>query len=243
MRGTHLGPTCTQTSPLPVCTEATLPNSTGTATHLQPTIFNNIPQERAVRGKHLVFLALNLHLYQSARKPRYQTLRGQLTYFLPFLILCAQERPVRGTHLGLSCTQLVHLPRYQTLRGATHLQPLLFNIVRSRTSSARDTFRSLLHSTHTSTSLHGGHVTKPILFNNMAQERAVRGTQLGLPCTQPAPLPVCTEATLPNPTGGCYPDEGPSRNIWHRGRWRNLHQTGRGHNTKLYRGANLKKAA
>ena len=105
MRGTHLGPTCTQTSPLPVCTEATLPNSTGTATHLQPTIFNNIPQERAVRGKHLVFLALNLHLYQSAPRPRYQTLRGPHTYYLHFLILCAQERVMCGTHLGLSCTQ------------------------------------------------------------------------------------------------------------------------------------------
>jgi len=36
----------------------------------------------------------------------------------------------------------------------------------------------------------------PFFFNIIAQEQAVRGTHLGLSRTQPAPLPVCMEATL-----------------------------------------------
>jgi len=128
---------------------------------------------------------------------------------------------------------------YQTVLGAC-----LFNIVCARTSSARDAFRSLLHSTHTSTRghdtrLYGATLSyliislkneqcagriyvflalKPILHQSArrprlwnctalaflpllifrAKERALRGTHLGLSCTELAILSVYTEATLPN---------------------------------------------
>jgi len=78
--------------------------------------------------------------------------------------------------------------------------------MRSITSSARDAFRSLLHSFRTSTSLHGGRATKlyggglPSFLILCAQERAVRGTHLGPSCTRPDHIPIRTEATLPNCT-------------------------------------------
>jgi len=139
VRGTYLGLSCTQPTPLPLCAEDTLPDSTGAAT-------------------------LNLS----------------------FSILWAQVRAVRGTHLDPPCTQLLH-----HLRGGyrgTAIPNYLGHrsVLCSRTSSARDAFRSLLHSTHTSTSLNGGHATKlygcvlPTFLILCAQERAVCGTHLGL---------------------------------------------------------------
>jgi len=122
-----------------------------------------------------------------------------------FLIVSAQERAVRGTHLGLSCTQPAPQPRYQNLGELPHIQPIHYNIVRSRTSSARDIFRSLLHSTRTSTSQHEGHDKKlygdglPFLILS-DHERAVRGSQLGPSCTHREHIPVRTVATLPNCT-------------------------------------------
>jgi len=79
----------------------------------------------------------------------------------------------------------------------------VFNIMRSRTSSARDAFRSLLHSTLSYTSLHGSRATKLFVCGLRfflifcPQERAVRGTHLGPSCTQPHHITLCTEAALP----------------------------------------------
>ena len=166
------------------------------------------------------------------------------------LILCAQKRAVRGTHLGLSCTQTAPLlvrteATLTDSTGHSHLQPTLLNNIAqehavrgthlclsftqpSRYQSARrpqllpivfynvaqeencvGRIESLLHSPRNFTSLHAEHATilyesthtyNPFFFNNIDQERAVRGTHLGLPCTQTAPLTVCTEATLPHST-------------------------------------------
>ena len=79
---------------------------------------------------------------------------------------------MRGSHLGLSCTQPDPIPvrTEATLPNCT-MVAFLFNIMRSRTSSARDAFSSLLHSTRSYTSPHRGHATKlrwwPSFFNIM----------------------------------------------------------------------------
>ena len=144
MCGRHIGLSCNQPAPLPICPEATIPNCT---------------------GAH--------------------------TYYLYFLILCAQERAVRVTHLGLSCTQPAPVPVCtETTLPNCRVTLFLFNIFHSRASSARYPFRSLY--------------------------------------THPTPLPVCMAVTLPDCTAGYHPDDEPCRNIWRRGRRKNLNQTGRG---------------
>jgi len=63
------------------------------------SLFNNIRSRTS--GVWVTFSPL-LHpvLYQSPRRPRYHTVGGNL----PFLILSTQNRAVRGSHLGPSCT-------------------------------------------------------------------------------------------------------------------------------------------
>jgi len=79
-------------------------------------------------------------------------LHGAHNYNLTFSkILCAQKRVVRGTYLGVSCIQTTPPPD-ATLPDSTAVNSykpiLLNNIVHSRTRSARDAFRSFLHSTY-----------------------------------------------------------------------------------------------
>ena len=93
----------------PTRTPATLPNSTGAATH---NLFFLIlcAQERAVRGTHLGLPCTQPTPLPVCTEATIPNCTGPHTYNLLFLILCAQERAVRGTHLGLSCTQPTPLP-------------------------------------------------------------------------------------------------------------------------------------
>jgi len=101
---------------------------------------------------------------------------------------------------SLSRQEQVALPHHRPAMVSTKLPTKLYrghslNIAQERIQP-RDTFTSLLHPTHTYISLDGGHATKlcggglPSFLILCAQERAVRGTHLGLPCTQPTPLKV-----------------------------------------------------
>ena len=145
--------------------------------------------------------------------------------------------------------------------------------MRSRTSSARDAFRFLLHSTHTSTSLHSGHATKlyvgchpeegpsrniwlrgategpptdwtghntkiyggclPFLIL-CAQERAVRGTHLGLMLNphlyQSAPMPRYQTVR------GCHPKKDLVETFGEGWATEEPPPDWTGHNTKLYGG-------
>jgi len=110
--------------------------------------------------------------------------------------------------------------------------------MRSRTGSARDAFRSLLNSRHTSTSLREGCASKlygdglPYFLILYAQERAVRGRHLVPSCTQPRTSTSLHGGHDTKLYGGCHPDEFPSRNIWRLG-------GDSGTSTRLYGAATL----
>ena len=132
---------------------------------------------------------------------------------LPFLIFCAQERAVRRTHLNPLCIQPFHQRIGPATEGGPQLQHgtvalrFLSTHVLLRTSSSRNAFRCLLHSTGTPTTLPNCRVLAwpAHRFSYCVQERVLRGTHLDLSGTQPTPPPDCNEATLQNSRGPAFP--------------------------------------
>ena len=98
----------------------------------------------------------------------------------PFLILLlCSINGCAWPHLHLSCT-----PHWDRRRGGYGGGlPSLFNIVCSRTSSARNAFRSLFQSTRTPTTLPCTKGILPSFLILCAQERAVLEARLGPPST------------------------------------------------------------
>jgi len=131
---------------------------------------------------------------------------------------------VRGTHLSLSCIQHTSLPvcTEATLpisTGDTNYN-LLFLLFCSRTSSARDAIRSLLHSTHTSTSLYGGHATRLLggAHTYIVYCLIILCSKRNSALDSFRTLWHSTH-TSTSLHGGCHPDAEPCRNIWRRSDW------------------------